>query len=195
VTGTRDGQVGRIPSGGLRQLGPINWVLAKLAARTMRAPEMHLFTTLGQRQTLFWAWSIYCGRLLRGRLPRADTELVILRVAHLRSSEYELQHHRRIARQEGLDANMQSTIFAWPEAPEGDGPRTILSAHQQALLKATDELIKDRAISDGTWQQLATHLDRRSLIEFCVLATQYDGLAATISALDIPLDNPRTSHT
>jgi alkylhydroperoxidase family enzyme len=195
VTGTQDGQVGRIPSGRLRQLGPVNWVFAKLAARSVGAPEMHLFTTLGQRQALFWAWSIYGGRLLRGRLPRIDTELVILRVAHLRSSEYELQHHRRMARQEGLDANMQATIFAWPEAPDGDGPRTILSARQQALLRATDELVNDRSISDGTWRQLATHLDRRRLIEFCLLTTQYDGLAATISALDIPLDNPRTSHT
>ena len=195
MTGIQDGQVGRIPSGRLRQLGPVNWVFAKLAARSVGAPEMHLFTTLGQRQALFWAWSIYGGRLLRGRLPRIDTELVILRVAHLRSSEYELQHHRRMARQEGLDANMQATIFAWPEAPDGDGPRTILSARQQALLKATDELVNDRSISDGTWRQLATHLDRRRLIEFCLLTTQYDGLAATISALDIPLDNPRTSHT
>ena len=195
MTGTQDGQVGRIPSGRLRQLGPVNWVFAKLAARSVGAPEMHLFTTLGQRQALFWAWSIYGGRLLRGRLPRIDTELVILRVAHLRSSEYELQHHRRMARQEGLDANMQATIFAWPEAPDGDGPRTILSARQQALLKATDELVNDRSISDGTWRQLATHLDRRRLIEFCLLTTQYDGLAATISALEIPLDNPRTSHT
>ena len=195
MTGTQDGQVGRIPSGRLRQLGPVNWVFAKLAARSVGAPEMHLFTTLGQRQALFWAWSIYGGRLLRGRLPRIDTEVVILRGAHLRSSAYELQHHRRMARQEGLDANMQATIFAWPEAPDGDGPRTILRARQQALLKATDELVKDRSISDGTWRQLATHLDRRRLIEFCLLATQYDGLAATISALDIPLDNPRTSHT
>ncbi len=185
------GQAGRIPSGKFRQLGPVNWVLAKLAARKVRAPEMHLFTTLGQRQALFWAWSLYGGRLLRGRLPRVDTELVILRVAHLRSCEYELQHHRRMAREEGLDAETQATIFAWPDAPDGDGPRKILSSRQQALLNATDELIKDRSISEGTFQQLAKHLDRHRLIEFCLLATQYDGLAATITALDVPLDNPR----
>jgi AhpD family alkylhydroperoxidase len=191
VTGAQDGPVGRIPSGRFRELGPVNWVLAKLAARTVRAPEMHLFTTLGQRQGLFWAWSIYGGRLLRGRLPAADTELVILRVAHLRSCEYELQHHRRMARRQGLDANTQATIFAWPNVPEGDGPQKVLSARQQALLQATDELIKDRTITAATWERLATHLDRRQLIEFCLLATQYDGLAATITALDIPLDNPR----
>ena len=185
------GRVGRIPSGRLRQLGPINWVFAKFSARTVRAPEMHLFTTLGHRQLLFWAWLVYGGRLLRGRLPRVDTELVILRVAHLRACEYELQHHRLMARGHGLDANMQATIFAWPDVPEGHGPRAVLSARQKALLRATDELINDRSIGDGTWQQLATHLDRRQLIEFCMLACQYDGLAATITALDIPLDNPR----
>jgi len=194
MSDVEDGQAGhtRVPSSTkLRRLGPVNWVLAKMAARTTRSPEMHLFTTLGQRQALFWAWSIYGGRLLRGRLPRTDTELVILRVAHLRSSEYELQHHRRMARQQGLDASTQAAIFAWPNAPEGDGSRKILSARQQALLNATDELIGDRSISDGTWQQLATHLGRSQLIEFCLLATQYDGLAATIAALNIPLDNPR----
>lgn len=184
-------QVARIPSGRFRQLGPINWVVAKLAARKVRAPEMHLFTTLGSRQGLFWTWAIYSGRLLRGRLPTIDTELVILRVAHLRSCEYELQHHRGMARQAGLDTHAQATIFAWPEAPAGDGPRKVLSARQQALLNATDELIKDRSITTETWQQLANHLNRAGLIEFCLLATQYDALAATITALEIPLDNPR----
>ncbi|MGO9384526.1 MAG: carboxymuconolactone decarboxylase family protein [Mycobacterium sp.] len=185
MSGAGDGQVGRIPSGRFRELGPVNWVMAKLAARQMRVPEMHLFTTLGQRQLLFWTWSMYSGRLLRGRLPAIDTELVILRVAHLRGCEYELQHHRRLARSQGLDADMQAAIFASPDAAEG------LSSRQRALLTATDELVRDRTIAEPTWQRLADYLDRRQLIEFCLLATQYDGLAATMSALAIPLDNPR----
>jgi AhpD family alkylhydroperoxidase len=189
VSGALTGPVGRIPPGRLRELGPINWVIAKLGARTVGAEEMHLFTALGQRRLLFWAWAFYGGRLLRGRLPAVDTELVILRVAHLRSCEYELQHHRRMARKAGLDANMQARIFAWPDATEASGPE--LTGRQQALLKATDEFVKDRTVSDATWQQLATHLDRRQLIEFCLLTSQYDGLAATMSALGIPLDNPR----
>ncbi|KJX74587.1 carboxymuconolactone decarboxylase family protein [Mycobacterium lepromatosis] len=182
-TGT--GPVGRIPSGGLRQLGPINWVIAKLAARSLRTSEMHLFTILGQRQLLFWAWLIYGGRLLRGRLPRTDTELVILRIAHLRACEYELQHHRRMAHKHGLDANLQALVFAWPDVPADAG----LSVRQQALLAATDEFVKDRKITSGSWQQLKTHLDRRQLIELCMLISQYDGLAATISSLDIPSDD------
>lgn len=176
--------MGRIPSGRFRELGPINWVLAKLGARTVRAPEFHLFTTLGQRQLLFWAWAFYGARLLRGRLPAVDTELVILRVAHLRACEYELQHHRPMARRRGLDAQTQQAIFDWPNASDG------LSDRQRTLLRATDEFVEERTVTDDTWRQLATQLDRRQLIEFCLLASQYDGLAATMSALDIPLDHP-----
>ncbi|OBG71067.1 MULTISPECIES: carboxymuconolactone decarboxylase family protein [unclassified Mycobacterium] len=182
------GTVGRIPSGRFRELGPLNWVLAKAAARTVRAPEMHLFTTLGQHRSLFVAWSIYSGRLLRGRLPAIDAELVVLRVAHLRNCEYELQHHRRMARNQGLDADLQAAIFAWPDTTVAAADR--LSARQRALLTATDEFVERRTVTDDTWAALAGHLDRRELIEFCLLASQYDGLAATMSALAIPLDNP-----
>jgi alkylhydroperoxidase family enzyme len=155
---TDQSDTGRIPAGGFRELGPINWVLAKSAARTIRAPKMHLFATLGQHKRLFLSMMPYSALLLRGRLPQVDTELVILRVAHLRGSEYELQHHR------------------W--------------MRQQTLLRATDEFILNRAISPEVWQQLSQHLDKRQLIEFCMLAGQYDCLAATMSALQIPLDNP-----
>jgi AhpD family alkylhydroperoxidase len=175
----------RIPSGRFRELGLINWILAKSAARTVGAPEMHLFTTLGQRRLLFWAWVFYSARLMKGRLPAVDTELVILRVAHLRGSEYELQHHRKLARRRGLDDETQAMIFAWPKPAGG------LTDRQRALLDATDEFINNRTISAEVWQQLSSHFDRRQLIEFCMLAGQYDGLAATMSALEIPLDNPR----
>jgi alkylhydroperoxidase family enzyme len=179
-------QTGRIPAGGIRELGPINWVLAKSAARTVRAPKMHLFATLGQHKRLFLSMMPYSAVLLRGRLPLVDTELVILRVAHLRNSEYELQHHRWMGRRRGLDDQTQELIFAWPDTT-GAGE---LTDRQQTLLRATDEFILNRSISTEVWQQLSDHLDRRQLIEFCLLAGQYDALAATMSALRIPLDNP-----
>lgn len=180
--------VARIPSGGLRQLGPINWVIAKISARVVRVPQMHLFTTLGQHRLLFVFWAIYGTRLMRGRLPAADSELVILRVAQLRQCEYELQHHRPMARRVGLDTETQAAIFAWPETL--DPVEARLTVRQQALLAATDEFVKARTVTDATWQQLAVHLDYRQLIEFCLLASQYDGLAATMSTLKIPLDKP-----
>ena len=135
------GQLGRIPAGRFRELGLINWILTKSAARTVGAPQMHLFATLGQHKRLFLSMMPLSALLLRGRLARADTELVILRVAHLRNSEYELQHHRKMGRRRGLDDQTQAKIFAWPDTTGGLTPR------QRALLSATDEFINDRSIS------------------------------------------------
>jgi AhpD family alkylhydroperoxidase len=181
----KDLEPARIPPGGLRELGPIGWLLAKGAARRVRAPQMHLFTTLGQNWRIFVGWLPFSSVLLyAGKLSRRDAELVILRVAHLRNCEYELQHHRRLARSRGLDAAAQDRIF---EGPDAEG----LTDRQRALVTATDEFVVTRGVSRETWAALSSHLTRPQLIEFCMLAAQYDGLAATMSTLKIPLDFPQ----
>jgi len=174
---------GRIPDGRFRQLGAVNTVINRIAARTIRAPQMHLFTTLGQHKRLFRAWFYFGIVLYANRLPRPDTELVILRVAHLRDCEYELQQHRRFAARRGLAPDVQEKIFGWPDS-EG------LSSRHQALLNATDEFVMKRTITRDTWEALSRHLSARQLIEFCLLAGQYDALSAVIAALEIPLDFP-----
>jgi alkylhydroperoxidase family enzyme len=79
------------------------WLFCKPAARLSGVPEFHVFTMLARHKRLFWSWASFSGILLsRGRLPRSDTELVILRMAHLRGGEYEGQHHRRIALRHGV---------------------------------------------------------------------------------------------
>ncbi|MEE9243186.1 MAG: carboxymuconolactone decarboxylase family protein, partial [Mycobacterium sp.] len=110
-------------------------------------------------------------------------ETVILRVGHLRECEYELQQHRRLARSRGLNAEVQARIF---EGPDADG----LTDRQRVLITATDEFVVTRGVSAQTWQALAGHFTKPQLIEFCLLAAQYDGLAATISTLGVPLDFP-----
>ena len=175
----------RIPPGGFRELGPINWVIAKLGARTIRAPRFTLFNVLGQHKLLFLAWLPYSGMLLGllSKLPVKDAEVVILRVGHLRDCEYELQQHRRLARTRGIGPELQAKIF---EGPDAEG----LTDRQSALITATDEFVITRGVSPETWAVLASHLTTAQLIEFCMLAAQYDGLAATITTLNVPLDFP-----
>jgi alkylhydroperoxidase family enzyme len=181
--GALEANEGRIPGASLRQLGLINWVFNKIAALVIKAPRMHLFTALGQHKRLFRFWYVYGAVLYAGKLPRPDTELVILRVAHLRNCEYELQQHRRFGERFGVPADIQAKVFSWPDA---DG----LSPRRQALLNATDEFVLERNIGNDTWAALSRHLTRRQLIEFCMLAAQYDSLATVISVLEIPLDFP-----
>lgn len=180
-----DAAPARIPStGSFRELGPIGWVIAKGGARAIRAPRFHLMDVLGQHKLLFLAWLPYSGVLLNwGKLTRQDAELVILRVGHLRDCEYELQQHRRLARTRGLDDATQARIFGGPDS-EG------LTDRQRVLITATDEFVVTRSMSPETWSALASHLDRKQLIEFCMLISQYDGLAAMMTTLNIPLDFP-----
>lgn len=174
----------RIPPGGFKELGPINWGIAKLGARGIRAPRFSLFNVLGQHRVLFPVWLPLSGYLLyAGKLSRRDAETVILRVGHLRECEYELQQHRRLARSRGLTAETQAKIF---EGPDAEG----LTDRERVLITATDEFVVTRGVSPQTWQTLAKHLTRPQLIEFCMLAAQYDGLAATITTLNVPLDFP-----
>jgi hypothetical protein len=54
----------RISPGGRRELGLLNWTISRFAARSIRAPEMHLFTTLGRHRLLFLSF-LRPGRPLR----------------------------------------------------------------------------------------------------------------------------------
>ena len=167
----------------LRDLGPINWTIAKIAAKTVGAERMHLFNVLGQHRLLFWTWLPFSGVLLgRGKLPREDTELVILRVGHLRQCTYELQHHSRIAKRYGLDEEFQVRI--------ANGPRPKGVKREDILMRIVDEFVMTRTLSTPNRKWLAYYYDQRQVIEFCTLVGQYDALAATISALQIPLDFP-----
>lgn len=175
----------RVPAtSGLRDVGPVNWVICRLGARGIRAPQFHLFNALSRHSALFWAWLPFSGVLLYwGRLSRFEAELVILRVGHLRACEYELQQHRRLARSRGVDADLQAKVF---EGPDAEG----LTDRQRALLRATDEFVLSREVSAESWAALSGYLSQQQLIEFCFLAGQYDGLAATMNTLKLPLDFP-----
>lgn len=178
------GPIERIAPGGRKELGVINWAISRIAARKVRAPHMHLFEVLGHHKTLFWTFLPYGDVLLNhGKLPKTDKELVILRVGHLRGSEYELQQHRRLARSRGVDEATQARIFAGPEA-QG------LTDRQRALLRAVDEFTADRDLTDETYATLATYLNRQQIIEFCALAGHYDTIAGILATLRVPMDFP-----
>jgi len=153
-----------------------------LLSRGARVPDAHLFSTLGRQRRLFRAWLLFAARLMPGgSLRRRDTELVILRVAHLRRCRYELEHHTRIARRVGLDAATVERVGVGPTA-DGWSPR------EHALLCAVDALLIKRDIDDDSWQLIGTHLREPQLVELCLLVGHYDMLALTAAALRIAPD-------
>ena len=177
----------RIAPGTRDQTGTLNALIARaigLGGGTDGPP--HLFTTLGRHRRLFRPWLRFASRLMPGgKLPRADAELVILRVAHLGGSAYEWGHHERIGRRLGLDARAIERVRGGVDAG-GWSPR------QEAILRAVDELHATRDLGDSAWDALRTAgLNETELIELPMLVGHYEMLAMTLNALRVEPDRFR----
>jgi AhpD family alkylhydroperoxidase len=173
----------RIAPGGRKDIGLVNWTAIAVGARVAKAPRLpQLFTTMARHRSLFRGWLMFAGRLMpRGRLPRRDTELVILRTAWLNHCEYELGHHRRIGRQAGLTPHQIAA--ATTETLDGWSDR------ERALLAAANELHESHDLSDETWAELRQHVSQPEAIEFLLLVGHYEMLATFINTLRVPLDH------
>ncbi len=72
----------RISPGTSKDLGLINSTLCRIAGRVVGGKAPNVFTTLGRQRSLFRAWLWYSSKMMPGgKLPRRETELVILRIA------------------------------------------------------------------------------------------------------------------
>ncbi len=177
----------RIPPGGPRDVGRRNAAILKVLGLSTGGRPANVFRTLARHRRLFRGWLRFAGALMPGgTLPRADTELVILRVAHNCRSAYELDQHRRIARFAGLSPEQIERVGEGAEAPGW-------TARQQLLLRVADTLHADRDLPDDLWAQLSAELDEVGCIELLMLVGHYEGLAMTLNALRVVPDAPAAS--
>lgn len=179
----------RIAPGTRRQLGLLNAGIARLAGLATRGKPPHIFTTLGRHRGLFRRWLWFAGGLMPGgKLPRAETELVILRVAHNAACEYEWSHHERLGRRAGLSAEEVARVREGATAPDW-------SSRQEMLIEAADALHADGVIGDELWARLSAELSEVELIELCLLIGHYEMLAMTLNSLRVEPDFPATADS
>jgi AhpD family alkylhydroperoxidase len=175
----------RIEPGGRRELGVPIWAFSRIAGHVTRTGPPAIFTTLGRGRGVFWGWLHFAGRLMPGgRLPRRETELVILRVASVRGCDYEFGHHVRLGRRAGVTVDDVNRVRAGSTAAGWRG-------HEQLLMRVTEELLSTRDLGDATWAELRAAYDERTVIEILLLVGHYDMLATTLTALRLEPDPPR----
>ena len=183
MTAARHGA--RIEPGERAEVGWVNWAIASVAGRVGGTRPPNLFLTLGLHRKLLRGWLRFAGRLMPGGvLPRRETELVILRVAHLRRCAYEFEHHVRLGARAGVTAEDVERVVAGPGAA-GWSPR------ERAVLDTVDALHRDGDLDDGRWHTLTGVLGEREIIELVMLVGHYEMLATTITTLRIRPDLPR----
>jgi AhpD family alkylhydroperoxidase len=176
------GDAPRIPPGGPEEIGRVNWAIARLLGVATGGPPPHVFTTLARHRRVFRPWLRFAGRLMPGgALPRAESELVILRVARVTGSEYEWAQHVKLGRAAGLSDEEIERVRLGAEAPGW-------SARQVLLLRAVDELHDHDRIGDELWAALAREYREHELIELCLLTGHYIMLAMTLNSLGVQVE-------
>ena len=145
------------------------------------APASNIFATLVRHPGLFRRWLPFGGKLLAGRLPARERELLILRTAVLCQADYEWGQHRLIGLSAGLSESEIERVREGADAPGWDEA-------DATLLRAADELHARARISDATWEQLASRYDQRQLIEIPMVVGHYHMVAFTLNSLGVELE-------
>jgi alkylhydroperoxidase family enzyme len=144
----------------------------------------HIFTTLVRHPGLFRRWLPFGGKLLAGKLPARDRELLILRTGWNCRSDYEWAQHVRIAGAAGLS---HDEIERARSDRGADDPGW--SAADATLVRAADELHADACLSDATWAALAERYDERQLIEVPMVVGHYHMLAFALNSLGVQVED------
>jgi alkylhydroperoxidase family enzyme len=150
-------------------------------ARAGTGPDANIFATLVRAPGLYRRWLPFGGKLLAGKLPARDRELLILRTGWNCRAEYEWAQHARIGLACGLTAGEIERIALDPVDDRW-------APFDATLLRAADELHGGSTVSDATWSELAGHYDTQQLVELPMLVGHYHLVAMTLNTLGVELD-------
>lgn len=147
-----------------------------------RPKGLHALGTLAWHPVLARAFNVFNGHVLySSTLSDRQRELVVLRVAALRRSDYEWRQHLMLARDAGISDEEITRIADGPGAP-GWTP------FDRAMLQAVDELVHDAMVADRTWEELAAGLDREQLMDLVFTVGAYDLLAMAFRSFGVQPD-------
>ena len=153
-----------------------------------RPKGLNVLGALAYHPELARAFFTFNGHLLSATsLTPRQRELLILRTAVLRQSEYEWAQHVVIAGDVGI-SRAEVAQIAW-------GPDSALwSAADAALLRSADELVADGVIGDETWATLGEHLDTRQILDVIFTVGAYETLGWMLRSFGVELDEDVRTH-
>jgi alkylhydroperoxidase family enzyme len=162
---------------------------AKAAADEAGVPdymaELSIFQVLLNHPRLAGALNDLLATMLwHGALDRRLRELVIMRIGWLTACDYEWTQHWRVASGLGVSADDLLGVRDWP-GYQGFGPA------ERAVLAATDDVVRDGAVSAESWAACERELDgdRAVLVELVTAIGAWRMVASFLHSLDVPLED------
>jgi alkylhydroperoxidase family enzyme len=122
--------------------------------------------------------------LWHGALDPRLRELIIMRIGWLTACDYEWTQHWRVACGLGVPAEDLLGVRDW-STHDGFG------AEERAVLAATDEVVRDGAVSAQTWAacERALGADSAVLIELVTAIAAWRMIASILHSIEVPLED------
>jgi alkylhydroperoxidase family enzyme len=113
-------------------------------------------------------------------LDDATRELAICLVARTTGAEYEWRAHRRIALEQGFSEAALDSILDWRKGE--------FDERQRAVLALTEELTRNVAVQDATFDAAKAQLSPRQVMELVTTVGYYNMVARFLVGLEIDLE-------
>jgi alkylhydroperoxidase family enzyme len=126
--------------------------------------------------------------IFTGKLPARERELAVLRIGWLLRAPYEWGEHVDIGQRFGVSKEEIARVIQGSGAPGW-------TEHEAAILKAVEEILSIKTITDATWATLAKTWDELQLLEFPMMVGQYVCTAIVQNTLRIRLEEGNTGLT
>ena len=107
-------------------------------------------------------------------------ELIILRMAFMRKSDYVWGHHTLIAKEAGITDEEIAKIL--------EGPQAGWTELERAFLIGAEELLETSNISETTWSILRSHWNDEQLMDYMTVVTQYFFFTSVNNAFGVALE-------
>jgi alkylhydroperoxidase family enzyme len=145
-------------------------------------PASHIIGIYAWHPDLIRGWMPFSNHLRGSSLSDRVREIAIIRTAWLSHGEYEWAQHVRMSRANGwLTEPELEALAVGPEAEEW-------SPKDAAVVRAIDEMVQARNVSEPVWAELAAQFTRPQLIDLVFTVGTYDMHAMAFATLGLQLE-------
>ena len=150
----------------------------------VRRGNLNVFRLLANAPHVFPGWTQMVDELFDSpTFNLRMREVVILRVAHLQGSRYELAQHTGIARGAGLTEPQINAIL-----DTGDLDAAGFSRTERTALDVTTELCSTHRLTEDSFAAAQAVFGDEALTELLMIISCYYGLALVLNAADLDVD-------
>ena len=143
--------------------------------------------TIAHAETLLEPFMRMAGAFLQElELAHELRELVILRVAHMLGAKYEWAQHLPIARSLGFSEERIEAVRRGPDSG-------LFDDVESAVLRFTDDALRNTGASDATFDAVEKHLGHRALVEIPLAIGFYQMLARLLETAEVEIEEPTDS--